>query len=94
MRLDRFLVCARIVKTRAQASRLIADGHPRLDGRPVTRDAQPVSAGQVLTFAVNGQVRSLRILSLPGRRGPPAEAAACRAELVPPANVSQQAAAD
>jgi len=89
MRLDRFLWFARLAKTRPFAQALAASGHVRIDGRAVDRPAAPVRPGNVLTFADHrGAVRVLRIDALPARRGPPAEARACYADL---ANVSQEA---
>jgi ribosome-associated heat shock protein Hsp15 len=94
MRLDRFLWFARIVKTRSFAQSLATAGHLRLDGRPIDRAAAPVRVGSVLTFATHlGQVRAIRVLVLPSRRGPPVEGSACYEELVL-ANVSHQAPDD
>ena len=69
---------------------LVAAGHLRLDGKRIERDAQPVAPGQVLTLMHRGEIKALRILALPVRRGPPAEAAA----LVEDANVSHQPLSD
>jgi ribosome-associated heat shock protein Hsp15 len=94
MRLDRFLWFARIVKTRSVAQGFATDGHLRLDGRVIDRAAALVRVGSVLTFATHrGEVRAIRVLLLPVRRGPPQEARACYEDLTL-ANVSQQAADD
>lgn len=74
IRLDRFLWFARIVKTRALAQALAEEGRLRISGRVVDRAHAPVRIGDVLSFAVHGKVRVLRIEALPTRRGPPAEA--------------------
>jgi ribosome-associated heat shock protein Hsp15 len=74
LRLDKFLWFARIVKTRALAQALAEDGRLRISGRTVDRAHAPVRVGDVLSFAVHGKVRVLRIEALPVRRGPPAEA--------------------
>jgi ribosome-associated heat shock protein Hsp15 len=74
LRLDKFLWFARIVKTRSLAQKLAEDGHLRIDGRIVDRAHAPVKVGDVLSFAVRGNVRVIRIDALPTRRGPPAEA--------------------
>ncbi|MBN8808068.1 MAG: RNA-binding S4 domain-containing protein [Sphingomonas sp.] len=82
MRLDKFLWFARIVKTRSFAQAMAAQGHLRIDGRPVDRAAAPVRVGNILTLATHrGNIRTLRIDALPVRRGPPSEAATCYAEL-------------
>jgi len=77
MRVDRFLVGIRIVKTRAQAAALVTTGRFRVDGRVIDRGHAAVRVGNVLTFAIGTQVRVLRIVALPLRRGTPAEARAC-----------------
>ena len=74
LRLDKFLWWARIVKTRGEAQALAEEGHLRIGGRPVAQAHAPVRAGDVLSFAVRGRVRVLRVEALPTRRGPPAEA--------------------
>ena len=85
LRLDKFLWFARIVKTRALAQQLAEGGRLRMSGRAVDRAHAPVRVGDVLSFAVRGQVRVLRIEALPTRRGPPAEARALYTSLDEPA---------
>jgi ribosome-associated heat shock protein Hsp15 len=81
LRLDKFLWFARIVKTRALAQALAEGGRLRLAGRIVDRAHAPVRVGDVLSFAVRGDVRVLRVEALPVRRGPPAEARALYTDL-------------
>ena len=82
LRLDKFLWFARIVKTRGMAQTLAEDGRLRVSGRIVDRAHAPVRVGDVLSFAIHGKVRVLRIESLPARRGPPAEARTLYTELL------------
>jgi ribosome-associated heat shock protein Hsp15 len=83
IRLDRFLCFARIVKTRGQAQAMAESGHVRVDGRAVDKAATPVRIGCVIAFATpGGQVRALRIVALPVRRGPSEEAQRCYDELI------------
>ena len=81
LRLDKFLWFARIVKTRALAQALAEEGRIRMSGRIVDRAHAPVRVGDVLSFAVHGKVRVLRIEALPARRGPPAEARSLYSEV-------------
>ena len=74
LRLDKFLWFARIVKTRSLAQQLAEQGRLRLGGRVIDRAHAPVRVGDVLSFAVHGRVRVIRVGALPTRRGPPAEA--------------------
>jgi ribosome-associated heat shock protein Hsp15 len=81
LRLDKFLWFARIVKTRALAQEMAGKGRIRIDGRVVARAHAPVKVGDVLSFAQRGEVRVLRIESLPVRRGRAPEARVCYCEL-------------
>jgi ribosome-associated heat shock protein Hsp15 len=74
LRLDKFLWFARIAKTRGLAQELATGGHLRIAGRVVDRAHAPVRIGDVLSFAVHGRVRIIRIETLPRRRGSPADA--------------------
>jgi len=84
LRLDKYLWYVRIAKTRSQAAGLAAEGHLRIDSRPVTRAHAPVRIGQVLSFPWQGRVRILRVEAIPARRGPAPEAQACYTDLSPP----------
>ena len=81
LRLDKFLWFARIVKTRALAQTMAEEGRIRIGGRLIDRAHAPVRVGDVLSFAVHGKVRVLKVEVLPRRRGPPAEARLLYSEL-------------
>jgi ribosome-associated heat shock protein Hsp15 len=81
LRLDKFLWFARIVKTRSLAQTLAEQGRLRISGRVAERAHTAVRVGDVLSFALRGEVRVLRIEALPVRRGPPAEARTLYTEL-------------
>ena len=81
MRLDVFLWRARFFKARTSATEAIEEKGARIerDGqvRRIDKPATPVEAGDILAFAAPSGSKIVRILSLPLRRGPPAEAALC-----------------
>ena len=81
MRIDRYLHCIRIMKSRTLAQALIDGGHVRLDGKRVEKHSEPVRAGSVIAFPLHDRVRVVRVLCLPDRRGPAAEARTCYEEL-------------
>ena len=83
MRIDRFLFFVRLVRSRTLAQSIIESGHVRIDGRRVTRPSAEVAAGRVIALPLHGDVRVFRVLGLPARRGPAAEARACYEELGP-----------
>jgi len=97
MRLDRFLFFIRLLKIRTLAQGLIDNGNVRVDGKRVAKAAEEVKVGSVIALPLRGQVRVLRVLALPARRGPASEARSCYEELGDtgwPANVSQEGGSD
>ncbi|HYC95209.1 MAG TPA: RNA-binding S4 domain-containing protein [Sphingomicrobium sp.] len=97
MRLDRYLFFIRLAKSRTLAQALIESGHVRIDGKRVAKTSEEVRIGSVIALPLHGRVRVLRVLALPGRRGPASEARSCYDEIgeaADSANVSQQGAAD
>ena len=69
------------MKSRSLAQGLVETGHIRIDGKRVIKPSELVRAGSVVALPLRGQVRVLRVLALPKRRGPAAEARACYEEL-------------
>jgi ribosome-associated heat shock protein Hsp15 len=83
LRLDKWLWFARFAKTRTLAAK-VAEDRLRLNGQVVTKAAQAVRPGDVLTFSLSGRVRVVRVVALGARRGPPAEARLLYDDLSPP----------
>ena len=74
MRIDRFLHCIRLVKSRTLAQSLVEAGYVRIDGKRVEKSSEEVRSGSIVALPLHDRVRVLRVLSLPQRRGPPSEA--------------------
>lgn len=74
MRIDRFLVFIRLVKSRTLAQALIEAGHVRIDGKRVEKPSDTVRIGSVIGLPLNGHIRILKVLGLPARRGPAPQA--------------------
>ena len=81
MRIDRFLFFIRLAKSRTLAQAIIGEGHIRIDGKRVEKASEEVRVGSVIALPLHGQVRVVRVLSLPERRGPAPEARLCYEEL-------------
>ncbi len=79
LRLDKWLWCARFYKTRSLAAQALGGGKAHLNGERV-KPAHVVRVGDVVSVVHNGVVAEYRVLALPARRGPAAEAAAAYAE--------------
>ncbi len=73
-RLDKWLWFARVVKTRALAAKLVTAGHVRLNGARAAGPDKAVRPGDVLTIALERQVRVLKVVAPGERRGPYEEA--------------------
>ena len=81
MRIDRFLFFIRLVKSRTLAQAVIDTGHVRIDGKRVEKPSEGVRVGSVVALPLRDKVHVLRVLELPSRRGPAAEARTCYEEL-------------
>ena len=81
MRVDLFLHRIRLAKSRTLAKTLVEGGHVRIDGRRAERASAVVREGSVLAMPLHGRVRIIEVITLPERRGPPAEARSCYREI-------------
>ena len=81
MRIDRYLHCIRLLKSRTLAQAVIEQGHVRLNGQRVLKPSEEVRIGSIIALPLHDRIRVLRVLSLPERRGPASEARACYEEL-------------
>lgn len=83
MRLDLYLHRIRLVKSRTLAQGLIETGYVRVNGKRIEKTSEQVDVGSTIALPLQGQVRVLRVLALPARRGPPPEARRHYEELAP-----------
>jgi ribosome-associated heat shock protein Hsp15 len=75
LRIDRWLWCARLFKSRSGAAEAVRGGHVRLNGQRV-KPAHAVKIGDALQVTLaQGVERELAIAAIPVRRGPAPEAA-------------------
>ena len=81
MRIDRYLHCIRLVKSRTLAQTLVEAGHVRIDGKRVAKASEPVRVGSTIALPLRERVRVLRVTALPARRGPASEARDCYREI-------------
>ena len=86
-RLDKWLWHARIIKTRSLAAQFVEQGKFRINREKVLKPAYTVKTGDVITAAIFGRVRVLRVAGFSERRGPAAEAQALYVDITPPADV-------
>jgi len=82
-RLDKWLWCARLTKTRSGAARLISDGKVRINGERALKSSRHVHAGDVVTTAHSGRLAVMRVIDVTGRRGPASLAQTLYEDLTP-----------
>ena len=68
-RLDKFLWHARVVKARTSAAQLVEKGYVRINGVRETAPGHAVKVGDVLTIALDRNVRLLKVIGFSERRG-------------------------
>jgi ribosome-associated heat shock protein Hsp15 len=73
-RLDKWLFHARFCRNRAGAQEAAEAGRIRLNGSRVEKPGHGVRPGDVLTLALGGTVRVVKVLGLAARRGGAEEA--------------------
>ena len=83
-RLDKWLWCARLAKTRTGAARLIEAGKVRVNGDRALKSSRLVHAGDVVTAAFLGRLAVVRVLGASEWRGPASLARTLYEDLTPP----------
>jgi len=80
LRIDRWLWCARLFKTRSAAAEAVRKGHVRLNAQRV-KPSHAVKVGDALSLELpDSSERDFTIEAIPVRRGPAPEAAATYVE--------------
>jgi ribosome-associated heat shock protein Hsp15 len=91
-RVDKWLWYARVVKSRTLAAALVEAGKVRLNRQRFDKPSQVVKAGDVLTIALEREVRVLKVVRAGTRRGPAPEARMLFEDLTPPPPTRSEAA--
>lgn len=90
IRLDVWLWRARFYKTRTLSSEAITKRGVRIDRtgqvRKTSKPGASIAAGDVLTLRVGRHIKTIEIIGLGTRRGPPAEAQGLYRDLTPEAD--------
>lgn len=83
-RLDRWLWCARLAKTRAGAQRAIEAGKVRINGKRALKPSRLVQESDVVTATLLGKLFVVRVTGAAERRGPATLARGLYEDLTPP----------
>ncbi|MSP45062.1 MAG: RNA-binding S4 domain-containing protein [Xanthobacteraceae bacterium] len=83
-RIDKWLWHARVVRTRSAAAALADAGFVRINGARIDTSSRPVRPGDVVTVALDRNVRLLKVIGYAERRGSAEIARALFEDLTPP----------
>ena len=83
-RIDKWLWHARVVRTRSAAAALANSGLVRINGARIDTSSRPVRPGDVVTVALDRNVRILKVIGFAERRGSAEIARALYEDLTPP----------
>lgn len=83
-RIDRWLWCARFLKSRSLAATFVQTGRLRVNGDRISRASRLIRPDDVLTFPLGPHIRVIKIVALATRRGPAPEARQLYEDLDPP----------
>ena len=74
LRLDVYLYYIRIFKSRSIATKFVSTNRLRISGQITQKPHKMISIGDVLTMTIEDNIKILKVLNIPNRRGPYAEA--------------------
>jgi len=83
-RLDKWLWCARLARTRSLAVKLIEGGKVRVNGVRTLKPSRPLRVGDVVTGTAGRRLFVVRVIAEAERRGPASSVAALYDDLTPP----------
>ena len=70
LRLDIYLYYIRIFKSRSIATKFVSNNRLRISGKVTQKPHKMISIGDVLTMTINDNIKVLKVLAIPKRRGP------------------------
>ena len=73
IRLDIYLYFIRIFKSRSIATKFVSTNRLRISGQVTQKPHKMISIGDVLTMTINHNIKILKVLDIPNRRGPYSE---------------------
>ena len=82
-RIDQWLFFTRLTKSRSLAGRLVEAGKVRINKEKISKPAETVKVGDVVTAMINHRLKVVRVEGLGARRGPACEAQGLYTDLTP-----------
>ena len=70
LRLDIYLYYIRIFKSRSLATKFVLTNKLHISGQVTQKPHKMISIGDILTITINDNIKVLKVLDIPSRRGP------------------------
>ena len=83
IRLDLFLFYIRMFKSRNLATKFIISNRLRISGQVIQKPHKLISTGDILSLPIQDNVKILKVVDIPNRRGPFSEALNYYEDLTP-----------
>ena len=90
IRLDIYLYYIRIFKSRSLATKFILTNRLRISGQVTQKPHRIISIGDVLTMTINDNIKILKVLGIPSRRGPYLESLNFYEDITPIKNIPKK----
>ena len=90
LRLDIYLYYIRIFKSRSIATRFVLTNRLRISGQVTQKPHKLISIGDVLTITINDNIKVLKVLDIPNRRGPYSESLNFYEDITPIESISKK----
>ena len=90
LRLDVYLYYIRIFKSRSIATKFVLTNRLRISGQVTQKPHKMISIGDVLTMTINDNIKVLKVLDIPNRRGPYSESLNFYEDITPIESISKK----
>ena len=90
LRLDIYLYYIRIFKSRSIATKFVLTNRLRISGQVTQKPHKMISIGDVLTMTINDNIKILKVLDIPNRRGPYSESLNFYEDITPIENIPKK----
>ena len=90
LRLDIYLYYIRIFKSRSLATKFVSSNRLRVSGQVTQKPHKMISIGDVLTMTIRNNIKILKVLDIPNRRGPYLESLNFYKDITPIENIKKR----
>ena len=90
LRLDIYLYYIRIFKSRSIATKFVLTNRLRISGQVTQKPHKMISIGDVLTITINDNIKVLKVLDIPNRRGPYSESLNFYKDITPIESIAEK----